>query len=88
MMKRLLLAVSVVVALMMSAAPAYADGYPPTEGQPPAQEEPVAPPETPKPPLPVTGSDSSLPLARGAVVILAGGGILLLAARRRRANLA
>ena len=36
--------------------------------------------------LPVTGSDSSVPIAQIAVVLIAAGGLALLAARRRSTN--
>ncbi len=44
-----------------------------------------APTTTTPPVLPITGSDSTLPLARFGVVLIAGGGLLVLAVRKRRA---
>jgi LPXTG-motif cell wall-anchored protein len=85
MMKRLVLALGVAVALLFGAAPAGADGYPPAEPGPPAAVVPTQPPSGA---LPVTGDDSSLPMARAGAALLAGGGVLVLAARRRRGGLA
>jgi LPXTG-motif cell wall-anchored protein len=91
-MKRVLLVLGVVAALLFMAAPANAgDGYPPSDnGTPPAQETVVTarPPSTPSGALPNTGDDSSMTLARVAVVTVAAGGLLVLAARKRRASLA
>jgi hypothetical protein len=46
----------------------------------------IASPTTtaPAPPLPPTGSGSTLPLTRFALVLIAGGGLLVLAVRKRR----
>jgi LPXTG-motif cell wall-anchored protein len=44
---------------------------------------PVTPTEAPAP-LPVTGSDSTLPLTRVGLLLVAAGGLLVLAVRRRR----
>jgi hypothetical protein len=101
-MKRLVLVIGVVAALLFMAAPANADGYPPSDkGKPPVVEvdthktvvvDRVVPGQAPTVrvttgALPRTGDDSSLPMARAAVVLVAGGGVLVLAARRHRANL-
>jgi hypothetical protein len=100
MAKRLLLIVSVVFALLLFAAPANADGhggYPPKAPeapeapskavvQPPAAV-PSAPPVVTPSALPRTGDDTSMALARGAIVMVAAGGILTLVARRRLASL-
>jgi LPXTG-motif cell wall-anchored protein len=94
-MKRLFLVIGVVGALLFMAAPANADGYPPSDkGAPPPVEQPVvavpsqAPSAAPTGALPRTGDDSSLLLARAGVVMVAAGGLAVLAARRRRASLA
>jgi LPXTG-motif cell wall-anchored protein len=91
-MKRVLLVLGVVVALLFMAAPANADdGYPPRDnGAPPAEETVVTarPPSAPSGALPRTGDGSSMTLARVAVVTVAAGGLLVLAARKRRASLA
>ena len=102
-MKRLVLVIGVVAALLFMAAPANADGYPPSDrpGKPPAAhvdtdrtvvvdrvvsgQARTARVTTGA--LPRTGDDSSLPMARAAVILVAGGGVLVLAARRHRANL-
>jgi LPXTG-motif cell wall-anchored protein len=100
-MKRLVLVIGVVAALLFMAAPANADGYPPSDkAKPPVVkvDAPVVVAERAGPgpaptarvttgQLPRTGDDSSLPMARAAVVLLAGGGVLVLAARRRQADL-
>ena len=101
-MKRLVLVIGVVAALLFMAAPANADGYPPSDkGKPPAAHvdtdrtvvvDRVVPGQARTArvttgALPRTGDDSSLPMARAAVILVAGGGVLVLAARRHRANL-
>jgi LPXTG-motif cell wall-anchored protein len=93
MMKRLVLVLGVVAALLFMAAPANADGYPPSDrGAPPAEQpvvaRPSAPSAAPSGALPRTGDDSSMTMARVAIVLVAAGGLLVLAARRRHANLA
>lgn len=91
-MKRLLLVLGVVAALLFMAAPANADdGYPPRDnGAPPAEQTVVtaSPPSAPSGALPRTGDDSSLTMARVAIVFVAAGGVLVLVARTRRASLA
>lgn len=101
-MKRLVLVIGVVAALLFMAAPANADGYPPSDkGKPPVVDvdagktvvvgERVVSGQAPTArvttgALPRTGDDSSLPMARAAVVLVAAGGVLVLAARRHRAS--
>lgn len=90
-MKRLLLVLGLVAALLLMAAPADAgDGYPPSDdGAPPAEQPEVTPaPSAPSGELPRTGDDSSMTMARVAVVFVAAGGLLVLATRKRRAGLA
>lgn len=95
MIKRVLLGLGLVAGLLVLAAPAGADDYPPApqEEPGPAVTSPtVSPPvqasPTPRGALPRTGDDSSLPLARAGVVLVAAGGLVVLAARRRRASFA
>ncbi|HEX6238963.1 MAG TPA: hypothetical protein VFZ68_17325 [Acidimicrobiales bacterium] len=90
-MKRLVLIIGIVAALLLSAAPANASGYPPkppTEAPPAEIVQPPAEAPAPSGALPPTGDGTSLPLARAAVVMVAAGGLLVLAVRRRRAILA
>jgi LPXTG-motif cell wall-anchored protein len=90
-MKRLLLVLGLVAALLLMAAPANADeGYPPSDnGAPPAEQTvATAAPSAPSGELPRTGDDSSMAMARVAIVFVAAGGLLVLAARKRRASLA
>ena len=96
MVKRVLLVLGVVAALVVMAVPANAgDGYPPTDnGTPPAGETVIVPSAgSATPPdasggLPRTGDDSSMTMARVAIGFVAAGGLLVLAARRRRASVA
>jgi LPXTG-motif cell wall-anchored protein len=97
-MKRLVLVIGVVAALLFMAAPANADGYPPSDKGGPTvvqtqEHVRVVPSQAPAVrvttgALPRTGDDSSLPLARAAVVMVAAGGVLVLTARRRSASFA
>ena len=93
MMKRLVLVLGMVAALLFMAAPAGADGYPPSDnGAPPAEQPVVARPSPPSAApsgaLPRTGDDSTMTMARVAIVLVAAGGLLVLGVRRRQTSLA
>ena len=92
MLKRLVLVIGVVAALMFMASPADAEGYPPSPKAPhvdqPVSVAPTQAPVAGQPTgaLPTTGDDSTVPLARVGVVLVAAGGVVLLATRRRQAS--
>jgi LPXTG-motif cell wall-anchored protein len=86
--KRVMLGIVAVTAMVVLALPASADGYPPSEqGEPPVTVEAPTPAGV-QGELPRTGDDSSMTMARVAAGLVAAGGVLVLVARRRRTSLA
>jgi LPXTG-motif cell wall-anchored protein len=88
--KRVVMAVAAVTALVSLALPAGADNYPPSHqgGTPVTVEAPTTAEEPYNGDLPQTGDDTSVAMARVAAGMVAAGGVLVLVARRRRASLA